>query len=89
MSALIRVDTQDGDRAQRGWLNGDKRHGLWIEQTPEQFTLTIYDDGEVRSQQIIAADDPAPFPIKALFERLKPATSGGASQQMNLEGQAG
>lgn len=75
MSDLIRVETQEGDHAERGWLKDDKRHGLWIVQSPQGFTLTIYDCGEVRSEQVIAANHAGPLPVEALFQNARKPSS--------------
>jgi hypothetical protein len=71
MKDLERVDSRNGGYACRGWLKRKKRHGLWIEEAPGKFTITIYDEGVEQAQQVILANDPAPFPITALFDRLK------------------
>lgn len=85
MNYLTRVDFQDGTSAVRGWLDGDKRQGLWIEQTREQVTMSIYEAGELRSQQTIRAN--GPFDIKELLERAAPsqAPSPAPSQKLVTE----
>lgn len=67
MANLERVEKMDGAHGERGWLKDGKRHGLWIDQHGDKFTLTMYDDGEPRTSHTIAPGDPRPFPASKLF----------------------
>jgi hypothetical protein len=53
MERLVRVEKNDGTTEMRGWMRGEKRQGLWIEKTERDVRIAIYDDGNLKTEEVI------------------------------------
>lgn len=53
MDDLERVEGEaEGGRAWRGWTLGGKRHGLWVEQSPAGWRVTVWRAGELVAETL-------------------------------------
>lgn len=53
MDDLERVEGEaEGGRAWRGWTLRGKRHGLWVEQSPAGWRVTVWRAGELVAETL-------------------------------------